>query len=494
MMSEKPEPIETEAEKKNKSRKRQKNVANPTARKKAKTKNIARVIKIELAKPIDSIIRSKTTPTDWAKVGPELRRQRSIMHQLLNAAVCECELAQRSNVNKPVQTVAYHAVKQEFSRFVDWAANHKNKEVRDMYDGFVLPGGTLAAISGMAYKQWSIWKRDTTGKSSLPSFRKGAPIFIRKQECELTKDDEIGTHLKLKLFPNGMIRFAIRPSRGDHFKTIREIVEPDGSCWQGDCKIIFDENAHRKNGGKGKWFAYLTYYTRVPSATEPDMKKALVLNRGHHCFLYAMTTTGKSHVIVRGSDVRAYRKRISKLRGEFKGNFYEAGNGSRGHGKMRKYREYAKFGSKESNFLKTKSQQAWARVEEIMKREGCGTVIIEDYSGAETRFLKWPLFELKSYGKNMCERNGFSLQETKKVNALACPRCGSDDHKKYMNRNLIFHCNECGFERPYDFVSTFNMGLAAGADMGCFRFTPAETRTDREEKAKLKTEAAELKK
>jgi len=492
-MSEKPEPIETKEEKRKKSRKRQKKVTD-TSRKKAKIKNIARVIKIELAKPIDSVFHSKSTPVSWDEVGPELRRQRSIMHRLLNSAVTECELAQRGNIDKPIQTVVYHAVKKEFNSFVEWTSNHKNKEIRDRYEGFALPGGTFAAVSGIAYKQWSTWKKDKTGSSSLPSFRKGAPIFIRKQECELAKDDDIGIYLKLKLFPNGAIRFAIRPSRGDHFKTIREIVEPDGSCWQGDCKIIFDENARRKNGGKGKWFAFLTYYTRVPSPADADMKKALVLNRGHHCFLYAMTTTGKSHIIMRGSDVRAYRKRVSKLRGEFKGNFYEAGSGSRGHGKMRKYREYAKFGNKESNFLKTKSQQAWARVEEIMKREGCGTVIVEDYSGAETRFLQWPLFEFKNHGKNMCERNGFNMQETKRVSAIACPRCGSDDHKKYMNRNLIFHCNECGFERPYDFVSTFNMGLAAGADMGCFRFTPAETRTDREEKAKLEAEAAELKK
>jgi transposase len=118
-------------------------------------------------------------------------------------------------------------------------------------------------------------------------------------------------------------------------------------------------------------------------------------------------------------------------------------------------------------------QVAAAKVAQTAVRMGLGMVVIEDYGGigpAEDVHVRrvlerFPLRDLKMAIVNACETAGLTVQECASAFiSSTCPACENADTRQHNVRTDIFHCRECTFERPADWVATYWMMRHAKVD------------------------------
>jgi transposase len=415
--------------------------------------HMIRGIRVELKKPLNCT---------WDELGDVLRKQRAMMHRLLNAAVIRCVIAHRQKEDGAIQTLAYQEVAEEIARIRDWARGHKDPKVCERFSEFDLPGGTKASISSVAYAAFQKWNKGA-GAERLTTWKRGAPILLRAQEWGISKT-EGGYELSLKLTAGrtGKMRVGVAGSNGKHWRWLGDLTS--GSSERGDCKILYDEE-------KKKWYAILASKEADAAPMTADPARALVIHRGVHNWLYMTSTTGQS-VAMRGNKFSAQKRALEARMRDFRNvSQAERGSGAKGHGRRRRYESYDALDNKLKAVIHTLCQQSAARVVELAKQWGCGLVIIEDYGGigpdedrALRRFVpRFPLYQLKQAIAWACKREGLQLSEhPAEYVSTTCPCCGDMDARYHNNRTGIFHCSACGFERPADWVASLNFLRRSG--------------------------------
>jgi predicted RNA-binding Zn-ribbon protein involved in translation (DUF1610 family) len=413
-----------------------------------------RGIRVELKKPLSC---------SWDELGETLRKQRSMMHRLLNAAIIRCVVAHRQKEEGAIQTLAYQEIADELARIREWARDHKDPSVLERYSEFDLPGGTKAAISSAAYAAFQKWLKGR-GDERLATWKRGAPILIRAQEWSIAKTTD-GFELSLKLTPGrtGKTRVAVAGSSGKHWRWLASFGT---TAERGDCKIVYDEE-------RKKWYAILAIKEPDPAPVTADPRRALIVHRGVHNWLYLMSTTGQS-VAIRGNKFLAQKRALEARMRDFRNvSQAERGSGAKGHGRKRRYESYDALDNKLKAVIHTLCQQSAARIVQLAKQWGCALIIIEDYGGigpdeerALRRFVpRFPLYQLKQAITWACKKEGLQLSEhPAEYISTTCPCCGNMDASQHNHRTGVFHCEACGFERPSDWVAGLNFLRRSGVD------------------------------
>lgn len=413
---------------------------------------LTRVAQIELAFPLDD---------DWNVVGARLGLLRSVMHRLLNAAItglfANRYLADEARRNP----LAY--IKDEVSEIEGWAQKKGVDHLADLR----IPGVITDKLQAYSKDAVQVYFKKK-GKARIPSFGEGAPIMIRDGGWSLSQDDEGRFTFSVKLYDgrSSWTRFAVRASKGWHYSLLKRIAS-DPSVKLGDCRIIRTSGRVRSADGKKvkKWMAKMSFTTNDPvpdHGLNPNI--AMALNRGRHNFLYAAcTAVGKHRIVWPGEDILAAKQKFSAQRHARKRKMRVLGQGARGHGRGRRYRDYHPEGDpQEKAYVQTVCQQAAAEVVRIAKMWRAATVVIEDFSKIEAEDLRyipsWPWYQLKQSILWACKKDGIKVIESpSEYISSKCPRCGNLDTSQHNLSTGTFHCKVCDFERDADLVATLNM-------------------------------------
>lgn len=454
---------------------------------------LVKTVSVVLIKPLDG---------SWEDVGRRLFDLRGCSHRLLNAGVRACVRADESPMvnrapDKDLASAARAGVKQALA---DERAYWTDRIGKGHEDGAIDPGkaerlAELALpsviedqIATRAQKAYADARKHMgRGDKSLPSFKGGAPIFLRDGDHAWNIErDTKGYVLAIKLYPGRgpMTRFAIRVDGASAHADVKRMVS-EGEVKLGDARVV-------RNDRTGKWEARLCFQFQRPPAAEGT--EVLAVHRGMHNFLTIVKTTGEVWQLP-GDGYLVQKRNFSARRAQLSAHIRkgELGHGARGHGVRRRYKALNKLDDAEARMIKSACQKAASYTEhpgeKRGQRQGIGVVdcamreprasvvLIEDYSKLppdDACFMpSWPYAQLKSAVAWACQKAGLELREVPaSFISQRCPACAWTDPSNVKASStrtggtvIMFECTapECGFRRNADAVAGFNM-LAVG---GC---------------------------
>jgi hypothetical protein len=434
---------------------------------------LTRAVRVELAKPLG---------LTWKELDELLFDRRAVMHHLLNAGVAHIWSSQYRG-----ETVrALEAIKAELASHREWCRKEAGKRGKDERErerllrraNMELSGAITDAVQRrcmQALKRWNSEKR----ANRLPSAKAGSPIFVRDGGWSLGKEGDrfvLGVRLvgATKAVPHpGKISVTLRGSTGKHWAALAQIAE--GTVKPGNCQLVYDESAERKDGRKGKWYAILAYTEEKPIGPVLGvMGRGLIVHRGMRNFLYLLSTDGRVRRVEGGKFLVTRSRLNTRMQQTKRVGSSERGHGAKGHGVTRRYVTHDALDQKLKDVTKTFCQQSAAFVVKSARALGCTEVWIEDYGGqapseerGERRFFDhFPYYQLKQAIVWACKRDGYPLQEyAATFISSTCPRCDAQDAGAHNYRTGVFHCRACGFERGADWVAAYNGAKLAGVDL-----------------------------
>lgn len=431
------------------------------------------VATFEIIKPLGAMT--------WNDLGSRLRDLRGVMHRLLNNAVTSCALA-GARGDKPH---ALAGIKEQLERERDYAqdrlAKGKGGDHEEMLTRIAtlsVPSQITDAIQRKATQVYFDYRKHAwRGDKTLPTFKYGAPIFVRDGGWELKRD------------PKGYV-LGVRLTSGRTGHTLLAVV-PCGPTDHADAKRMTDEAAIADESvklcdlkiqyleRKKKWLVRATY-SRSKSAPRPvDPTRSLAIHGGIRSFLFFACGNGDANEIASGGDILAFKAQMDRRRGSMKKHLREVGGGARGHGKSRRYGTYDALEDTEARWVKTKCEQLAAAVVKKAIHKECGTVVLEDYSPKDladnagdertARLIRrWPFAQMRECIARACEKADISVRVVpSSYESCTCPQCGNVDAAQDGGRGLFACSNEaCGLKRPSDAVAAWNMLRRAGAETG----------------------------
>jgi transposase len=433
------------------------------AKKKTKEDQLTRPLRAEIVGSPDMT---------WGELGPQLRAWRSAVSHLINEAVFRCREAERaidawresggdeSSKPPPPATAAYQAVIEAECGFRAWA---KKSKLEESISSVSFGGATQSCIGRKAYGFFQKWKKN---RDRIPSASRGQPIPCRAAETKISEDDsgKIVIDSRIAAGDRPRTRLILSASSGWHWDTLRKIAS--GEHRHGQVDIVYDERARRKNGGKGKWYALISYSFAKPKRPRHcDPEGMVVVHRGMHNFLQIIGSGGEGNsktTSIRGNDLLAFKRRCFAIRRSMgRLSACERGSGAKGHGKARRYEHAQKLLDSESRYVKTKCQQAAARVVQLAHQWRKSIIVIEDYGGIDETDLflpRFPYYQLKLSIICAAESAGLSVREVSSAYvSQTCPRCGNQDASQHLKRTGMFHCTVCEFSRPADLVAAIHL-------------------------------------
>lgn len=425
-------------------------------------KLLTRAVRVELLKPINCT---------WDELGTVLRTQRQVMGSLIQAAVdaiVACDVVGSGAVKLAVAPKAkakspaglgYQAMLKELERIKGGKWSAQQLAALD-----IAAGAVLAPLSKRAASDYSNWRsaqyskrQRGQGKRGRASYGRMQPIPVHNANWSLRRDGK-GLSIELKLLSKGKLRVLVAPSRGSHWETLRGIVS--GSLPHGDCKLLYDER-------RRKWYGLLSYAEPAIHRPECSPDRVLVIHRGMHNFLTALSSTGHFNKMTPGRKLLAAKRRFKARRDDVKNvSKSERGSGGKGHGTPRRYALPDALAEKEKRFIRTYCRQQAARVVQLAVQWGCGTVVLEDYGGIQPsddpnkrRFVeRFPFHELGECIAWALRKSGLTLETVaSEYISSECPACGNLDSAQHNRRTGVFHCAQCSFDRDADWVAPLQM-------------------------------------
>lgn len=428
-----------------------------------------RAIRCEIVKPISE---------SWDEIGPLLRTIRGVSHRLHTAAALEAIAADRERrhgkkTGNP-ETVAYQAVERELTEIREWAAKKLSASTEanaslERLSTLKLPGSMKACISQIAYAGFRKWVKDKSN-ARVPTWKHGAPIPCRADNVSFDLDQSGRVAMTVKLRSAGSVTFSVIAGRGSHWARLRSLAHPTDGVRHGDVKLTYSVR-------EKKWFALVAYSEPVPPAPDLDPKVVMIVHRGQRNLIVAATNRGHYSVLATGNKLRAFKRGLAARRHDMqKVTRAERGDGAHGHGRKRRYSLPERLSEREHNFVKTLCQQMGARVVQLAKHWGAGTILIEDYGGIEPdkergkrQFLeRFPNHELRTCIEWSLRKIGMKLGTYEhRLMSQTCPRCGNVDATQHNTRTGVFHCKSCSYDRPIDVGSAiFALRQACGGYAG----------------------------
>jgi IS605 OrfB family transposase len=433
-----------------------------------------------------TVVLVKPLNATWDEAGSRLHDLRATSHRLLNAAVTGAVLASASGDggDKALGRATRSAVKAQLARERESArdAYEKNPSEKLARRSVLTLPSVIEDTAAVKAKQAAadyLRKHAWRGDKSLPSFKGGAPIFLRDGSgaWSLKRVDGRSVVLALKLLPgrSEKTEFALGIDGDGAWGHIRRMLDrQDLNVKLGDCKIVYHER-------KRKWLAKMCYSWDAPELPALDTNKLFAVHRGMRVFLTYATSDGKvgdvrTGTVADGPDVLTKKAQWAARRGQLRAHKREQGRGSKGHGYKRRYETYRALDEIERNWVRTYCQQRAATIVSLALKFGCGTVVLEDYSAkamaddAEqdskevARLIRqFPFAVLKTAIEWDCSKVGLRVIEVpSQFESITCPKCHNIDAEQDGGHGT-FLCKHCALKRSVDAVAAWNMLNAAGS-------------------------------
>jgi IS605 OrfB family transposase len=253
------------------------------------------------------------------------------------------------------------------------------------------------------------------------------------------------------------VTFAVIAGHGSHWARLRALATSEEGVKHGDVKLTYSVR-------EKKWYAIVAYSEPAPVAPanlDPDV--VMVVHRGQRNLLVAATNRGNYSVLATGSKLRSFKRRMMARRHDMQNvTRAERGGAAHGHGRKRRYELPERLSEREANFVKTLCQQMGARVVQLAKHWGAGTIVIEDYGGIDPdkergkrqALERFPNQQLRTCIEWSLRKVGLKLGTYEhRFMSQTCPQCGNVEATQHNLRTGVFHCRNCSFDRPVDVVS-----------------------------------------
>lgn len=528
---------------------------------KMEARNTTCVAKAEVIKPLDGT---------WEEAGVHMRDLTRVWFRMMNTAIEAAHLAEAQG--EPISTPIYNAVKSFLQQDREWNAksidtNAKRKKLlprqivaRDRRSKLEVPSLIYAVAARRAEQAWGTYKAEKfDGTRAIPSFEDHTSFSVRCDAWRVEKDGR-GYVLQVKLHGGTApwTRFVIGPDGGSAFEHFRRLALSDkaeklserndlspeekeerkalrkrkselspaeeerlyalrpeisiplnDAIKTGDLQLRWVERRNKSGEGKrGMWMAFATY-TRELKPVSMDESRVMAIHRGMHSLLTWATSDGVTGILVPGDNILEHKRRYQAIRVGYRRCRKARGAGGIGHGSARTHREYKKLDDTEARFVLTQCQQWAARAIQVAKTNGCGLILIEDYSSIKNenpRFLpSWPWEKLKTCIEHAAHIEGITVRFVPSTYiSQTCPRCrhvspenrrwsgkasaamatarvdgvrgklvknevGVERGKDLSGRGDMFHCVSCDLHRNIDVIAAFNMLISGGFSDEAFR-------------------------
>ncbi len=302
------------------------------------------------------------------------------------------------------------------------------------------------------------------GDKSILSFRGNQPIDIANKSVGLKYDkDSDSFRFEISLLnKSGKKKYNIGLFDFDAIvkdNSTRTILE---RCYDKIYKISASKLIWNKK--KKQWFLNLSYsFERDAEKSEVDTDKILGVNLGVIYPVCASVHGEKNRLIVDGSEIIEFRRRIEARRDSLKKQAAVCGDGRIGHGYNTRMKPVLKISDKISRFRDTYNHKVSRKVVDYAVKSNCGTIQLENLKGitddAEPFLKNWSYFDLQNKIEYKAKENGIKIVYIEPAyTSQRCSKCGYINAANHPTREL-FICGECGFRTLHDYNASQNIGI-----------------------------------
>lgn len=278
----------------------------------------------------------------------------------------------------------------------------------------------------------------------------GRDAFLTLRLTAAREDTRRIEPIEVKVFATGSSAWA----------NVRRIAS--GEYRSGAGRLVWDEEARR-------WSFKISY--QFP---RPEVKKGigrLVVLPSLRSFVRMFTDTAKAPAPLDCGSILSFKLAIDARRAKYREHRPHVGQGARGHGKKRRFREIDALRSKDANHTETWCQQMGAHVARSAVRLGVGEVVVSDFIAqrivlddprVERIVRRFPFGMLRDAILWACQKAGVPARAERV--AAGCPACGESIETDAAKR--WSECSSCGIEGDADFIAAwkFQRDLARSED------------------------------
>lgn len=312
-----------------------------------------------------------------------------------------------------------------------------------------LPSYFRSPINSNVYKKFnSSYKDVLSGKSSLPTFKSGFPLFFMKNSISsLTSDGFV--------FSNIPIKFRYGRDKSNNRSIVEKIISGEYSMT--DSSMVYDFESKK---------LFLLLGVKIPVQTPYlDETKVMGVDLG---------ISNPAYITISGDD--KFRRALGSRKSFLDGRLYiQKGIKSTqkslafirgGKGRKRKLKKLNSFRKKERNYVKNQNHVISKLIVESARSKNCSMINIEDLSkigkDVKNSFIlrNWSYYELQEMIKHKAKKYGIVVNV---VDAhYTSQRCSNCGHIHVDNRltQSEFECVECGFKENADYNASRNISIA----------------------------------
>lgn len=407
---------------------------------------IIKVAKFEIVKP---------EGTTWDQLGKALRDTQYAVWKIRNRAI-------QMTWDFQQLSFGYRARFGEDLRFEHLGTGRKS-QATDIYEKCSVDFANIStatvdlAIRDAQQRFKALTKDVLNGNTSLPSYKRNAPIPIRAQQTKLRKNDAGDLIVSFPLLSTAYAKEHGVPSRYD------VKVRAKGSARAVFNRLLSGEYAlgdSQIQRVKSKWYVCLTYKFEASAKPTLSPDNVMGVDLGVVNAAVLAFNNDRARYFIGGSEIQAFRSRIEARRNEMLRQGKYCGEGRIGHGRAARLRPIEKLQGRVANFRATTNHRYAKFIVEKAVAHGCGTIQIEDLSGINERskFLKsWPYYDLQM--KIESKAAAYGIRVVKVAPSYTSQRCSCCGHiaKESRPDQAHFNCAACGFKANADYNAALNI-------------------------------------
>jgi IS605 OrfB family transposase len=328
--------------------------------------------------------------------------------------------------------------------------------------------GNLSMSIRKACQRWNTdLKEILRGDKTVPNFRKDCPIDLHNKNISIFYNMQDGRYfVNLSLLSNsykaeigresGQFSLAINSGKSSSKVILNR-------CISGEYKISASQLLHRNH----KWLFNLSY-TFENGVCALDENRILGIDLGIvHPFYMVVSDTGRREWI-EGGEIEQFRKQVDARKKSLQRQGRHCGGGRIGHGTKTRVKPVSDIKDKIARFRDTVNHKYSKYIIEFAKRNGCGTIQMEDLTGIsdnykDKKFLKdWPYYDLQTKIKYKGKEAGMNVVfRNAQYTTQRCFKCGyiHEDNVPVAEKYRIFRCMKCKYETDADHNAAQNLSL-----------------------------------
>ena len=340
-------------------------------------------------------------------------------------------------------------IKSSFYDYIETSQQNSGYKVFTNEYKDILPSNFRAPINNYVYKKFnSSYKDVLMGKSSLPTFKSGFPLFFKKQSIRNLTSDGFN-------FNEISIKFRYGRDRSNNRSVIDKVI--GGECSMSDSSMVYDYDSK-------KLFLLLT--VKIPvTTTKLDETKVMGVDLGISNPAYISISGDDKFRKVIGSKDSFLNGRLhiqKQLKDLYKSLTFTSG----GKGRKHKLKKINSFRNKERNYVKNQNHIISKHVVQTAVSKGCYAINLEDLSkigkDVKNSFIlrNWSYYELQEMIRKKSKQYGIKVNMVDaKYTSQRCSKCGHIHTDNRMTQSE-FECVECGFKENADYNASRNISIA----------------------------------